>query len=173
MKRTELARGAGLTRTSSLAPGRVPPAERQENRDGRTRPRAERLAGRKPAGNPIPAAARAAVLERDGMACVRCGISVAHGPRSIHHRQPRGMGGTALAGAHAMSLLVLVCGTGTTGCHGWIESKRAEARDLGWLISKFEPADPQTVPLRWAATDHRLWLLDDGTRTTACDAPTS
>ncbi|WP_137160248.1 hypothetical protein [Blastococcus sp. CCUG 61487] len=74
------------------------------------------------------------------------------------------MGGTRLASAHRLSLLVLVCGSGTTGCHGEIESRRSHARTLGWLISKFEPADPQTIPLH-LDDGRRVWLLDDGTKT--------
>lgn len=165
MKRTPLARRAPLLRSSSLAPGTVPPAVRVGRRDGGSRPHAGRLAGTTPAGgNPIPTAVRARVLERDGMTCLRCGASVEHGPRSIHHRQPRGMGGTRSPGAHRLSLLVLVCGSGTTGCHGEIESWRAQATTLGWLISKFEPADPQTIALH-LETGEQVWLHDDGTKT--------
>ena len=32
--------------------------------------------------------------------------------------------------------LVLMCGTGTTGCHGWAESNRAQAHDEGWLVHR-------------------------------------
>lgn len=117
------------------------------------------------------------------MCCRRCGISVVHAARSIHHRQPRGAGGTRGREAHRLSLLVLLCGSGTTGCHGWVESNRSEARELGWLISKFEPVDPQSIPLRWsdlADVEHpdELFLLDDGTTIhsnaiTAGDRPVS
>lgn len=114
--------------------------------------------------NPIPAAVREAVYERDAMRCQRCRRPVYQvGAWSVHHRQPRGMGGTR-HGAHRLSVLVLVCGTGTTGCHGWIESNRAAARELGWLISKFDPADPQTIPLRWPDVPTATCLLDDGTK---------
>lgn len=119
---------------------------------------------RRPARNPLPADVREAVYERDGMCCVRCGISVLSAPRSVHHRQPRGAGGTASPAAHRLSLLVLVCGTGVTGCHGDIESHRTAALAGGWLISKFEAADPQTIPLHLPDGD-QLLLADDGTRT--------
>jgi hypothetical protein len=121
--------------------------------------------------NPIPGHVRAAVYERDGMCCVRCGVHVGSDPErySIQHRQPRGMGGTRDPLIHRLSLLVLVCGSGTTGCHGWMEfGQRRLATDDGWLISKFEAADPQTIPLRGLL--HRpdieaLYLLDDGSKT--------
>jgi hypothetical protein len=128
MKRTPLNRSMPLRRSSQLSPGAVPPAVHTGRMDGGQRPRTERLAGTRPAGSgQISTITRAAVLERDGLACVRCGISVAASPRSIHHRQPRGMGGTRGPEIHRLSLLVLVCGTGTTGCHGEIESRRSEA----------------------------------------------
>ena len=102
------------------------------------------------------------------MCCVRCGTHVGGDSegRSVHHRQPRGMGGTSLPGAHRLSLLVLLCGSASTGCHHWAESNRTEARAMGWLISKFEPSDPQTIPLRWADTDTTTCLLDDGQKIT-------
>lgn len=173
MKRTPIARHTQLQRATPT-PGTVRAAFPARGAQSGHRPRAERIAGQKPPGNPIPTAVRRRVHDRDGMCCVRCGISVAHTARSIHHRQPRGAGGTRGPQAHRLSLLVLLCGTGTTGCHGWIESNRAEARALGWLISKFEPADPQTIPLRWSDlvdVEHpdELFLLDDGTRIHSTD----
>jgi hypothetical protein len=165
VKRTPLDRHTPLRRSSQLSPGSVPPAVHRPRRDGGSRPRAERLAGaRQPDSGQIPTATRAAVLERDGMRCLRCGVSVAHGPRSIHHRQPRGMGGTRDPLAHRLSLLALVCGSGTTGCHGEIESWRARSTTLGWLISRFEAADPQTIPIYLDSGDV-VWLHDDGTKT--------
>jgi hypothetical protein len=155
-----LARSSSLTRATARKPR--PPAT---GHGVGSRPRAERLAGARPAGrNDIPAAVRARVLERDGLRCLRCGASVAHGPRSVHHRQPRGMGGTSDPLVHRLSLLALVCGSGTTGCHGDIESWRARSRTLGWLISRFEPADPQTIPIYLDSGDV-VWLHDDGTKT--------
>ena len=53
---------------------------------------------------------------------------------SIHHRLPRGRGGSADTRTNTLSRLMLLCGDGARGCHGWIESNRAAARDAGWLI---------------------------------------
>lgn len=84
----------------------------------------------------------------------------------MHHRIPRGMGGTRWAGIHSPALLVLLCGDGTTGCHGWIESHRAEALRMGWLMSRhLFQIDPEDVPLRWSDRADRLYLHHDGTIT--------
>ena len=119
-----------------------------------------RGSGRVPTG--IAPATRKAVYERDGHCCSRCGAPTGSN-RSIHHRKPRQMGGTRDPRIHALSNLVLLCGSGTTGCHGWIESHRAEALDQGWLVSAFE-ADPASVPVRYF--DRSTWFHDDGTKTT-------
>lgn len=78
------------------------------------------------------------VIARDMGGCARCGRHVAHLERglawSIHHRRPRGAGGTSLVWVNEAANLVIACGSGVTGCHGWIESHRAEARMAGFLI---------------------------------------
>lgn len=78
------------------------------------------------------------VIARDMGACARCGRHVAHLERgiawSIHHRRPRGSGGTSLAWVNEAANQMIACGSGTTGCHGWIESNRREARALGYLV---------------------------------------
>lgn len=94
---------------------------------------------------------------RDGGICRRCGA--AGGQISRHHRKPRGMGGANRADAGRLSNIVTVCGSGTTGCHGWIESNRNEARLDGWLVPTWQdPADVPVVNLGREA----LWLRDDG-----------
>ena len=75
---------------------------------------------------------------------------------SRHHRSPRGMGGTSDEFAHNLDRLLLVCGDGVTGCHGWIESNRTKARDRGLLVPM--GLDPADVPLELASG--RLVLLD-------------
>lgn len=153
MKRTPLVRRTPLTGIAGLR---------------RTaRPRSDSN-GPRPRRNPLPPDVRRLVIERDRGRCRRCG-----GPGgSIHHRLPRGMGGTRWAGIHSPELLVLLCGDGTTGCHGWIESNRAEALRLGWLLSRhLFGIDPEQVPLRWADRPERLYLHHDGA--TSNDLPTS
>ena len=90
-------------------------------------------------------AVRAVVMARAGNCCERCGIPIADQPASIHHRQARGMGGTKDPAANDVPHLALLCGTGTTGCHGHIESHRTQAKADGWIVPKWE--NPQTVPM--------------------------
>jgi hypothetical protein len=63
---------------------------------------------------------------------------------SIHHRMPRGMGGTSLD-LNKTSNLVLLCGSGTSGCHGWIEHNRQEAREFGFLLNRNQ--DSTKIPI--------------------------
>lgn len=67
---------------------------------------------------------------------------------------------------------VLMCGSGTTGCHGWCHHNRPDARTGGWILDA--GADPREVAV-WLAP-LSLWpgwwfLEDDGTLTAAGDAP--
>lgn len=115
------------------------------------------------------------VIARDMGACARCGRHVAHLERgiawSIHHRRPRGAGGTSLAWVDEAANQIILCGSGTTGCHGWVESNRSEARAQGFL-----------VPLlgRWKADEvaitHKtlgvVYLTDDGGWVPAEEGPT-
>lgn len=80
-------------------------------------------------------------------------------PVSRHHRVPRGAGGSALGGQHSLDRLLLLCGDGVTGCHGYVESHREYALGRGLLVSQHEP-DPAAVPVQLASG--RLVLLDPG-----------
>jgi hypothetical protein len=104
------------------------------------------------------------VLDRDGHACVRCGKAL-RGDRgldwSLQHRKPRGMGGTSDPAINAASNLLSVCGSGTTGCHGYMESERTEAEDKGWLIRRLPTAHPLTEPVLVARESRWVYLTDD------------
>lgn len=95
------------------------------------------------------------VLNRDGYRCIRCSVPI-EGERgsdwSLQHRRPRGLGGTRRLDANSPSNLISLCGSATTGCHGHVESYRAEAYTAGWLVSIH--ADPANVPV----------LVDHGSR---------
>lgn len=103
-------------------------------------------------------AARTIVRQRDGHRCQMCGCSIVDQPSSIHHRRRRGMGGSALL--ERPSNLVRLCGTGITGCHGFVESERALATTRGWLLGFLD--DPETTPLR--CFDGWQLLSDTGDR---------
>lgn len=101
-----------------------------------------------------------AVLKRDGYQCVRCGRGV-RGDRgegwSVQHRRARGSGGTLRPDANATQTLILLCGSATTLCHGWIESNRTAAEPYGWAIKSNE--DPLTKPVKhslhgWVLLNH-------------------
>lgn len=98
------------------------------------------------------AGVRRLVLSRDQGCCVRCGRQVydpdgdvLYGMYSLQHRRARGMGGTRSRVSDSPANLVTLCGSGTTGCHGWVESHRAEARLYGWAVSRWQ--DPTVVPM--------------------------
>lgn len=103
------------------------------------------------------------VLERAQHSCEVCGIGLS--PQrgvdwSVHHRRPRQMGGTRWAGINLPSNLLVVDGSGTTGCHGVLESHRAGAVAAGWLVlSRTDPAQVAILITR----DRWVYLADDGT----------
>lgn len=93
---------------------------------------------------------RGLVAERASWCCELCGDELHDGwqwtaVHSFHHRQPRGAGGTTRVDINSPANLMLVCGTGTTGCHGIIESNRTTAYEMGWLVRR--PTDPAEVPV--------------------------
>ena len=95
------------------------------------------------------------------MPSFRCCISVGeHRLYSIHHRCPRRMGGSSDVEINVPSNLVTLCGTGTTGCHGWIESHREQATEQGWLLARLID---RHRPVR-TIVDSLVSLSDDGTR---------
>lgn len=100
---------------------------------------------------------RDVVYERAGECCEVCGRHARGG--SLHHRRPRGMGGTKDPASNAASNAVLLCGSGTTGCHGDVERYRLTSLADGLLLSQRQ--DPATTPVQLR---YGLVLLhDDGT----------
>lgn len=80
--------------------------------------------------------ARAAVKERDKGFCVRCGDVGGN----FDHRQNRSQGGRWVA-SNGQTL----CGSGATGCHGWVTQNPAQAvaegfACPGWARPAFWPA---------------------------------
>ncbi len=115
---------------------------------------------------------RALVYARAGERCELCGESAEGG--SVHHRRPRGMGGTKDPARNAASNLLLLCGSGTTRCHGWVESHRDHALLLGLLIPKGSPYLPADIPVALGHGIGSVWLTDDGQyRTTPPEGETA
>lgn len=110
-------------------------------------------------------AARRLVRARDSHFCQMCGRSVVDFPSNVHHRINRGNGGSAKL--ERASLLIRICGTGTTACHGWVtEHARKGDSCMGWVLPKLNPdIDPTREPI---LTIHGWVLLDDLGGRTPC-----
>jgi hypothetical protein len=92
------------------------------------------------------------VDQREQFLCARCGKSIDGGSR--HHRQLRRFGD------HSTANLILLCGSGTTGCHGWVHSHVQRSYELGYLVHSWHL--PENVPVRVFAPDlGAAWVLHD------------
>lgn len=92
-----------------------------------------------------------AIDGREAQRCAKCG-EVVWSNGSRHHRKLR-----SRRGGDEVSNGVLLCGSGTTGCHGWAHDEIAEATALGFVVASHD--DPREVPIRHAL--HGWVLLDD------------
>ena len=154
-----LERRTPLAARTPLQPGKGP--QRRTPMPGRAAVPGE---GRKAATRRTGAATgpslevRRLVLERDGHACVCCGMSIAGQPYSLQHRKRRSQGGT-----NDPSNLITVLGTGTTGCHERIDSRRSpEDEDKGYTVRSWQ--DPAGVPVTlFGGAGGTFYLWDDGT----------
>lgn len=109
---------------------------------------------------------RLLVLIRDQWLCQVCGRNLASayltGDYSLQHRRARGMGGSRRPDTNAASNLLTVCGSATTGCHGWIEANPIPAGLRGWRIGQTQT--PASEPV--LTYTHGWVLLDDNGGTT-------
>lgn len=143
LRRTALARKSQLQRGGPLR--RTPLARGREQR-----PRPVKVNRPRDTG-PTPAQ-RHLVVDRAAGCCELCGRILHDGyewleTHSFHHRQPRGAGGTSRPEVNSPANVLLLCGTGTEGCHGFVEAHRRSAEQEGWLVRHgLDPADvPVTV----------------------------
>ncbi|PLS26010.1 HNH endonuclease [Bifidobacterium parmae] len=114
---------------------------------------------------------RALVLGRDEHRCQLCETYLRPGQWpgvSIHHRLLRSQG-AGCAELHEASNLVSLCGTGTTGCHGWVHSHIERAKALGYLIPATDPRPPHEAPVY--TSRHGWQLLDTDGQATPCPPP--
>lgn len=100
-------------------------------------------------------AIREIVYARSGGRCELCGRSAYGG--SVHHRRARGMGGTKSKWVNLPANLLVVCGSGTSGCHGKIESYREMGYRAGWLLRWGE--EPEHAA--FVDSSGRWWRLDN------------
>ncbi|MEV0214247.1 hypothetical protein [Micromonospora sp. NPDC050695] len=112
---------------------------------------------RKPTKNTGPTDETVAlVFKRDHNRCARCG-QVITGRRgvdwSVQHRRAR-QGRDARPDANQPQNLLLLHGSGTTLCHGHVESFRDEAREFGWAVRQSD--DPALKPVLHAVHG---WVL--------------
>lgn len=119
------------------------------------------------ASRSVERAARKLVDLRDGQSCRRCGRSVLGVLSSVHHRLNKGNGGSALL--ERASVLVRLCGSGTTGCHGWVTEHPTDAGILGYLLPR---NNPDIDPTKEALFTIDGWvLLDDNGDIRSCEPP--
>lgn len=137
MKRTELKRTTGLSRFTPRTPRR-----RDTGPDAKT---------------------RTLVYERDGYACVCCGISIIGRPHSVGHRKRRSQGGT-----NDPSNLLTFLGFGnglTREDHHWRIDRREDEHDeaKGYTVRSYD--DPALIPVMVMSPGGSgvlVWATPDG-----------
>lgn len=102
---------------------------------------------------------RQLVQERARGLCEVCGSSV--DVPQLHHRKPRGMGGTKNPASRSAANALLV----HFRCHEWIERNRTEAYKMGYLVHQTDESvsRPVLLPTGW------FCLMDDGSLLPACE----
>lgn len=163
LRRVPLDRGTvGLTRRTPLV------AKKPMPRAGKRRTAMKAQARPKDTG-PSPATRRV-VLDRAGGCCELCGRLLHDGTtwiaaHSVHHRRPRGAGGSTAADTNTAPNLLLLCGSATTadGCHAHVEAHRAEAIAFGWLVPQGHDPSAVVVHVLHGGSLSPVLLVQDGT----------
>ena len=102
----------------------------------------------------VPKKSAEAVKNRDEF-CVRCG----RGGSNVHHRRMRSQSPKAVV--HNLENMIVLCGSGSSGCHGWVHGNPEESYKQGWLVESWQ--SPEDVPVRYASGDF-YYLNNRGTR---------
>lgn len=101
----------------------------------------------------VPKKTVVAVNERDGEQCFRCGLYGAN----VHHRRMRSQSPKTVV--HNIENLVLFCGSGTQGCHGYVHGHPSESYGNGWLVRSHD--DPADIAL-WEPRRGQWFVLTPG-----------
>lgn len=90
----------------------------------------------------ISAQTRRQLRERSEGYCESCGLEWA---TNAHHRKNRSQGGD-----DSLANLLLLCGSGTTGCHGWVTEHPAESYANGRSVRQHD--EPSEVSVLYRGT---------------------
>lgn len=100
-----------------------------------------------------PADVRVVVRARAGRKCECCGVVALC---ILHHRRPKGMGGSNATDRHSPQNLVSICHS----CHDYIHrSGDTAVYDNGWLVK--QGANPARIPVT-LHDDRTVFLSSDG-----------
>lgn len=99
----------------------------------------------------IPRKTKGLVFLRDNGQCIRCGYE---GELNFHHRKLRRH--APKDEVHNPENVIMLCGSGTTGCHGWVHSNPRESYRLGWMVRSWDR--PEKAPCLYV--DTLYYLLD-------------
>lgn len=91
--------------------------------------------------------ARAGLGDPDMARCEKCGAA---SPLTRQHLVKRSHGG----GWDPRNIVIL-CGSGTTGCHGWAEGNPVEAQAAGWAYESTEELGVRPITHRFLG---QVWL---------------
>jgi hypothetical protein len=96
-------------------------------------------------------ATRAAIYQVNDGRCIGCGRT----DLTAQHRRARGMGGNRDPLIAAAPNGLPLCGSGTTGCHGWTERHPLLAELLGWRLVGMQDALEEPF---WTRFGWRRWM---------------
>jgi 5-methylcytosine-specific restriction protein A len=96
---------------------------------------------------------RKLIRQRAKSRCELCGVTTEKG--QIHHRKPRGMGGTVLEESRSAANGLYL----DLKCHEKIERNRREAYENGWLVHRWDNSEERAVKM----FDGWFVLAGDGT----------